>query len=198
MAQNKHDSPNLVTLPDTDLARALAAHPRSPHAIVVVPTKAGAPLLTEGMYGGLPPRVGVDSYNGRWSSQPRRVPALNEWSSCPGCLQWMPRNHSEYLEHLDGCPELVRLSALPFALPLVWEGVPVPDGIFRAWSVWGPDEHREEFEATAWTTHDVLADALDRVSAAAWLAQSLEGAGLCHTVLLDFVGGALVERTNKN
>jgi hypothetical protein len=165
-----------------------------PYAIVLVPTEAGAALMADGACGSVAPRVGIDSHNGRWSSTPRRAPALNGYCLCPGCGQWTPRNHPEAHEHLDACSEVVRVSSLSSGLPLVWDGMPVPDGAFRAWNAWGPDEDEAEFGATGWTTYDVLAEALDGASAAEWLARSLERMGLCRVVLLDLVGGALVER----
>lgn len=74
------------------------------------------------------------------------------------------------------------------ALVLAWQGRPVPDGVFRAWDYWGPDEDEAAFRATLWTTYDVLAEALGSLSAARWLAESLERAGRGRLVLIDAYG----------
>ena len=73
------------------------------------------------------------------------------------------------------------------ALPLVWDGVPVADGVFRAWQAWGPDED-PEFEATGWSTYDVLAEALDSAAGAEWLARAIERLGKAKRVVV-LVGG---------
>ena len=58
------------------------------------------------------------------------------------------------------------------ALVLAWGGKPVPDGVFRAWDAWSPDED-PEFAATGWTTYDVLAEGLDSMGGAEWLARAV-------------------------
>jgi hypothetical protein len=77
---------------------------------------------------------------------------------------------------------------VPHGLALWWDGKPVPDGVFRAWDAWSPDGDQKEFEATGWTTYDVLAESLDSLRAAEWLARSLERCGLGHVILLDADG----------
>ena len=83
------------------------------------------------------------------------------------------------------------------ALPLWWADASVPDGVFRAWMAWGPDED-PEFEATGWTTYDVLAEALDGAGAAEWLARAVQRCGRAlRVVVLDLVDGRLVERATR-
>ncbi len=138
-----------------------------PHAILLVPTEGGAALLALGRLGQRPPCL---------VSYPKRGPDTQP--------PWLPY----------AIPTMDMGYGRVLALPLVWDGMPVPDGVFRAWNAWGPDEDEVEFEATGWTTYDVLAEALDGAGAAEWLARSLERMGLCRVVLLDLVDGALVER----
>lgn len=154
-----------------------------PYAILLVPTEAGAALMADGACGSVAPRVGIDSYNGRWSSTPRRAPALDGYCLCPGCRQWTPRNHPEAHEHLDGCSEVARVSLLPSGLPLVWDGAPVPDGVFRAWCAW-----------TAGVSRPAPCPMRPDCAEVLELAKELEAGGLCRVVLLDLVDGALVER----
>lgn len=123
----------------------------------------------------------------------RALTADGPWGARPP-LVVVTVPHGTYLsgQAFDGAP-------VANGLPLWWAGKPVPDGVFRAWQAWDPDaspEAEAAFEATGWTTYDVLGEALDSHSphAALWLARALESAGLCRVVVLDLVDGALVER----
>lgn len=116
----------------------------------------------------------------------------------PGaCRSLPPQVHRGAAPWEEWCSCSDRSSGLLEGLPLRWGGLPIPEGVFRAWQMWDPDaspEAEAAFEATGWTTYDVLGESLESASAAEWLARALEAAGLCRVVLLDLVDGAVVER----
>lgn len=140
-----------------------------PHAILCVLAD-GDPggLTADGPCGGRPPRV----HRALICESPL------EWSDV-----WSVVPADEMGERPPYC-----------ALPLWWAGAPVPDGIFRAWQAWDPDED-PEFEGAGWTAYDALAEALDgHQDAADWLARALVRCGKAlRAVVLD-VDGTLVER----
>ena len=95
-----------------------------------------------------------------------RAPVVVSGDSCAYDYhrRWKPRE--------DAHPDCYMCQHPAEALVLVQNNKPVPDGIFRAWLAWGPDDD-PEFTATGWTTYDVLAEALDSVRGAAWLAHAV-------------------------
>lgn len=143
-----------------------------PYAILLVPTE-GDPggLLADEACGALPPMV-----SSRIPSNDKpSIELRDEWAVEHGRHAHGPRTRTV------------------FALPLRWDGMPVPGGIFRAWQAWGPDED-PEFESTGWSTYDVLGEALDSAGAAKWLAYAVERCGRGSVVVLDLVDGRHVER----
>lgn len=86
----------------------------------------------------------------------------------------------------EGC---AFLAPLPRALVLAWEGQPCPEGVFRAWDRWGPDEDPEFAQTTDWSTYDVLGEALDSLRGCEWLARACERCGLGRVVVIEEVSG---------
>lgn len=67
------------------------------------------------------------------------------------------------------------------ALVLAWDGKPHPDGVFRAWLVWNPDDDPQDGPGLFDALHLDMTDVLE-------LARSLERCGVGRVVLLDADG----------
>lgn len=150
-------------------------------------------LLAAGVCGARPPVAHLDHVAGK---PPRPCPVCNSplrWFSAP-----TDQTDSKFICAADWSHKFRQVDVLipewqdgagygapyPHALVLAWEGQPAPEGVFRAWDRWGPDEDRE-FAATDLTTYDVLGEALDSLRGCEWLARACERIGLGEVVVLD-------------
>lgn len=87
-----------------------------PHAIVIVPTEAGAVLLASCVLARPP---------SGWKS----------WRGDGGAAGGGHQGPTRELDAVDGEPPIVAVNGRD-GLPLWWNGAPVPDGVFRAWNAW--------------------------------------------------------------
>lgn len=148
-----------------------------PHAILLVPTEAGAALLADGVCGGRPPIVS------RWPDGVSIAGLrLDTWAIKPA-------------RSVVGLEETS-------AVVLWWAGELVPEGWDRARRVWHETGETEILLKWDWDDEDVDRDELLDAANNFWplaeqvlvLARALAFDGLCRVVLLDLVDGALVER----